>query len=169
MKRSTWDKIRDTLSGVAPALATAVGGPAAGMLTAAALKKVSEVAGVPGAPADKVLSALQSGAVDLTKLREADAKFAQEFKVELERIENEDRDSARRMRVDLGGDWTSAILAYSMTAMLAAAIAGLYLVPNISEQVETLLNVAIGGLLVGHKDIIGFYFGSSRGEHSKGA
>lgn len=159
-------KLSKALEAVAPALATAVAGPV-GPLALTAVRAVSGALGAPNdTKAEGLLKMLTEDGAPVKDLREADEQFRLEHAVELARLENQDKASARRMRVALGGDSTSSVLAYGMTLMLALAMMGLFLVPDISKQVETLLNVAIGGLLVSHKDVIGFYFGSSKGEHS---
>ena len=172
---NAWREIGQALKGVAPALATAFLGPAGGIVARTALNAVSGATGAPGAKPEQVLSAIRDGSVDLAKLKQADTDFEarmQELGIDLERIHQEDRASARRMRVKLGGDTTSSVLAYLAVAMFGGligligymAIRGIEPGQDMKELIIFVLGHASGFAMACYT----FYFGSSSGERKAG-
>lgn len=98
---SAWTTIRDTtvatLATVAPALATALGGPLAGQAVAVLGQKLL---GKPNATHEEVDAAIVGATPDqLLALKKEDHDFAEKMKaagVDLRRIAAQDRDSARK-------------------------------------------------------------------------
>ncbi len=94
---------RKTLATVAPAIATALGGPLAGV----AVQMAGKAIGLSdGCTESDVESAVLSGNPDvLVRLREVNAQFEKDMAalgVDLERIHAGDRDSARQMAIAQG-------------------------------------------------------------------
>ena len=94
---------RKTLATVAPAIATALGGPLAGV----AVQMAGKAIGLgEGATEGDVEAAVLSGNPDvLVRLREVNAQFEKDMAalgVDLERIHAGDRDSARQMAIAQG-------------------------------------------------------------------
>ena len=100
---------------VAPSIASAVGGPLAGMATRA----ISDaLLGKPDGTEQELEKAVASATPEqLLALKKAEQEFAvkmRELDIDLERISNEDRDSARNREVSLR-DWTPRVLAGLIT------------------------------------------------------
>ena len=158
--------IVDFLGPVAPAVSALVGGPA-GILVMKGMKAVSDAVGAPaGTPAESLLKSLQAGEFDETKLRAADAQLENEHREELERIREAGVADARKMRVSLGGDTTSSILAFVGTGGFIGAVAALfglaYLEVQLGEDVEKLIYLAIGQISGMATGVFAFFFGSSK-------
>ena len=156
-------KLAGALGTVAPALATAVAGPA-GPLAMAAVKAISGAVGAPeGAKVDFLVKSLTDGTADPERLRSADSEFRMKYEVELARIAVQDRDSARRMRVNLGGDATSAVMAYGGLIALLGIIAGYFVLEYQGDPIEH--KELFMGLLTGVTTLVGsvfsFYFGAA--------
>jgi hypothetical protein len=100
---------------VAPSIATAVGGPLAGMAT----KMISEaLLGKPDGTEDELLQAAKNATPEqLLALKKAEQDFAikmRELDIDLERISNEDRNSARNREIKTK-DLTPRFLAAAVT------------------------------------------------------
>ncbi len=165
---SDWKSI---VKAVAPTLATALGGPLAG----AAVSAVSSalLGRSDGTEAD-VAAAIASGSPDvLLKIKEADhafkAKMA-ELGVNLERIAQEDRASARAREVQTQ-DPTTRRLAYIALLMFIVVLgAQLYMAlkgVTINAEVQRTLDITLGVLFAWVLAVKDYYFGSSAGSTSK--
>lgn len=159
------------LGTVAPGLATALGGPLAGV----AVRTLSQVLlgtsdGTPEAVEKAVLAA---DPAMLATLKQAELQFQKEMKaldIDLERIAAGDRDSARQREVNTGDKWTPRVLAFvivggflgAMFAILTGAVEGL----------KDPLTAALVGSVVGYvsakaDQVVSYYFGSSSGSKDK--
>jgi hypothetical protein len=156
------DKILDLVKSVAPALATALGGPLAG----AAVTAIAEKFGVEDT-VEAVTNALQVASPEqLVKLQEIDIK-----KLELE---NADRDSARKAHMAIAtspdAHWleklTMPILALG-TVSLAFLLIGILLFINIPDSQENIIIFALGFITSAATQVLSFYFGSSQGSKEK--
>ena len=103
------------LGQVAPTLATALGGPLAGL----AVKTLSNVLlGNEAGSEEDIAEALKNATPDqLAEVKRIDADFKvrmAELEIDLERISSADRDSARNREI-LTGDYTPKILAGAIT------------------------------------------------------
>lgn len=169
----SWKSIIKT---VAPTLATALGGPLGGMAVSAIANAVlpeDEVKANESNPTkleSLVKSAVLSPGADLAKIKEADQKFEArmtELGIDLERVHQEDRASARR-RQEETGDNTPAILAYMYTVgffgiLFILIFYGDMIKPSVSDMLKILLGVFVT-LLTGAKE---YFFGSSAGSARK--
>jgi hypothetical protein len=156
------DKLLDIVKGVAPTLATALGGPLAG----AAVTAIAEKFGVEDT-VEAVTTALQGANPEqLAKLQEIDIK-----KLELE---NADRDSARKAHMAIAtspdAHWleklTMPILALG-TVSLAFLLIGILLFINIPDSQENIIIFALGFITSAATQVLSFYFGSSQGSKEK--
>lgn len=156
------DKLLDIVKGVAPGLATALGGPLAG----AAVSAIAEKFGVEDT-VEAVASALQTANPEqLAKLQEIDLK-----KLELE---NADRDSARKTHMAIATSpdahllekLTMPILALG-TVSLAFLLIGILLFINIPDSQENIIIFALGFITSAATQVLSFYFGSSQGSKDK--
>jgi len=161
------DKLLDLVRTVAPSIASAVGGPLAGMATRA----ISEaLLGKPdGTEAELVEAAAKATPEQLLALREAENSFAvkmRELDIDLERIANEDRASARDREVK-AGDYTPRILAGLITLGYFGVLFWMlrFGLPNTGSS-EALL-VMLGALGTAWGGVVAYYFGSSAGSKAK--
>src|SRR5258708_17017287 len=109
---------------VAPTIATALGGPLAGM----AVKAIGDAVGLSNATVDTVSAALANATPDqLAAIKKADQDFAAKMEslgVDLERIQAADRDSARKMQTDTRSK-VPAIMALLITLGFFGILIGL--------------------------------------------
>jgi len=164
MAHVEWKSIIGT---VAPTLATALGGPLAGM----AVNAVSQaVLGKPGASEAQVEQAIigANNPEILLKLKQAEAAFATrmlELNIDLDNLTAADRDSARQREVTIK-DWMPRVLAVLYTVAYFTALALLWKYP-VQDKARDLLNTLFGILSAAQMAIIGYYFGSSAGSAKK--
>lgn len=164
---------RDVLGAVAPALATALGGPLAGLAT----RELSQVllGHENGSEADLSTAVVGASADQLVRLREAGIAFDQrmrELDIDLERIAAGDRDSARQRESKTGDTWTPRLIA---GAVLSGFLGSVWYV--LSGQVKGLTDPAIMGVigtLIGYvsakaDQVVSYYFGSSASSATKTA
>jgi len=159
-------KIGGLLGQVAPTIATALGGPLAGL----AVKTISEAMfGHPDANESEVSAALMGATPEqLQKLKETDATFKlkmKELDIDLEKISSEDRDSARKMQMETR-DWIPRALAISVTFGFFGILTWLLTKGVPPTGSETLIYM-LGALGTAWTGIVQFYFGSSAGSKAK--
>ena len=162
---------RGIVKAVAPTIATALGGPLAGL----GMKALSEaLLGKSDGTEDEIASAMQYADGDqLVKLREIDSQFQAQMKaldVDLERIAAADRDSARKREVGSGDAWTPRVIG---AMALGGFLWSVYWVlsGNVSGMTDP-TTVALVGTLVGYvsakaDQVVSYYFGSSAGSAKK--
>jgi hypothetical protein len=155
--------LRNFLGAVAPTLATAWGGPLAGM----AVKAVGDALGVPQPTEDTVSAALANATPDvLLKVKQADQDFAvkmEELGIKLEELETQDRASARGMQVNLRSN-IPAMLGTLITVGFFGILIGLmggWLHTGDSNELLLLL----GALATSWGAVVNFYYGSSQQSH----
>ena len=151
---------------VAPSIATAVGGPLAGMATRA----ISEaLLGKPdGTEAELVEAAKVATPEQLLALKNAEQDFAvrmRELDVDLERIDAADRNSARDREVktrDLTPRFLAAAVTFGFFGVLSWMIAN-----GLPANGGEAMLVMLGTLGTAWGAIISYYFGSSAGSREK--
>ena len=166
--REDWKKLVRT---VAPGLATALGGPLAG----AAVQTISQaVLGKPDGTEAEVAAAVVSGGTDvLLKVKEADQAFAvrmKELGIDLERVHQQDRISAREREVKTGDSWTPRVLAATIVGGFLAMVAAVLLgkVTGITDPVAAgMIGTLIGYVSAKADQVVSYYFGSSAGSAAK--
>ena len=154
------------IGSVAPTIATALGGPVAGL----AVKAISgALFGHDSATEDDIRTVLANPTGDqLAALKKIDADFAVQMKaldIDLERIAAGDRASARDMQKETK-DWIPRALAVSVTVGFFAILLYMliYGLPTTGNEALLLL---LGALQTAWGGIIAFYFGSSSGSQKK--
>lgn len=156
---------KSLVGSVAPTIATALGGPMAGM----AVKALgSALLGDETASEKDVVAAL-AGATpdDLLKLKQADQAFESkmaELGVDLERIAANDRASARNMQATTKA-WIVPTLA-GLTVAGFFGVVGWVLSGKVSLE-STLLGFVLGQVSAKAEQVYNFYFGSSAGSKEK--
>jgi hypothetical protein len=159
-------KIGGLLAQVAPTVATALGGPLAGL----AVKTLYEAMfGHQDANESEVSAALMSATPEqLQKLKETDATFKlkmKELDIDLEKIAAGDRDSARNMQMHTN-DWIPRAMAIMVTFGFFGILAWLLIRGVPPSGSETLIYM-LGALGTAWTGIVQFYFGSSAGSKAK--
>ena len=152
---------------VAPSIASAVGGPLAGMAT----KAISEaLLGKPdGTETELVQAAAKATPEQLLALKKAEQDFEvhmRELDIDLERISNEDRDSARNREIKTK-DLTPKLLAAGITAGYFGVL--FYMLTHglpTTGGSEAML-VMLGTLGTAWGGVVAYYFGSSAGSKEK--
>lgn len=158
-----WKK---TLGTVAPALATALGGPLAGMAVGMATKAL----GIDQSE-DALAEAVASGNPEImVKLKQVNADFTVEMKrldVDLEKIASTDRSSAR----DMATKTTLKPQIILSTLFVIGFIAVLYGVfgggVTVTVPMKDAAMYLLGILSTGIMQIMNFFFGSSSGSQIK--
>ena len=154
------------IGSVAPTIATALGGPVAGM----AVKAISgALFGHENGSEDDIMTALSNPTGDqLAALKKIDADFKVQMKsldIDLERISAGDRDSARQMQIATKS-WLPEILAVLVTVCLFGVIA--YIIKfGLPESGKEALLLLLGSLGTAWTGVMAFYFGSSSGSKQK--
>ncbi|NLG06039.1 MAG: hypothetical protein GX567_19755 [Clostridia bacterium] len=151
---------------VAPTIATALGGPLAGLAT----KAVAGALGLTeGADEAEIAAALQGASPEtLMALKTADQDFAvrlKELDIDLERINAADRDSARRREVDSKDPWTPRILGGVIIGGFFATVFAILFGYGVADS-------ALAGALIGYvsakaEQVVSYYFGSSSSSQNK--
>lgn len=153
-------KIGGIIGAVAPTIATALGGPLAGMAT----KFVSNALfGHQDGSADDIQAALLNPTSDqLSALKKIDADFRTQMKsldVDLEKIAAADRDSARNMAI-MTHDWTPRVLA--VVVIIAWVFIQWHLLNNtIPQEMRELVARVLGTLDAALTLVLSYYFGAA--------
>jgi len=165
------DKIKSILGTVAPSIASALGGPLAAVAVGSLSKALlGDPAAGQDAPDKLEAAVLTANNPDvLLKLKQAENEFQlamQEHGVDLEKIAQADRDSARQRQVALK-DSAPTILGYLVVA-LAVSLEAFVLLRGVPATV----NPVIVGRILGTLDaaltlVLSYYFGSSAGSDRK--
>lgn len=158
-----WKKLLGT---VAPTLATAAGGPLAGM----AVKAIGDALGLNNATVEAVTTALKGASPDdLLKLKQADQAFQSkmaELGVDLAKLEQADRESARDL-VKAGAK-TPGVL--SWLVIIGTFVLYGWLVVN-GQPSDKLDDVVLGRILgtldVAFGVVLNFWLGTSFSSRSK--
>lgn len=155
--------ITQILKTVAPWIATAMAGPLGGLAVSAA----ADALGISDKTQEGIKAAL-SGATpeQMLALKNADQVFALKMQElgfsniqTMERLGNEDRDSARKREMDVH-DATPKVLAYLLTFGFFGMLGLLmfYEVPNNSRDI---MNIMLGSLGTAWIGAVGYYHGST--------
>ena len=163
---SLLDQFGPLLGQVAPTIATALGGPLAGI----AVKTLSAVLlGHENGSEDDVKAAMTSASPDqLVALKKIDAEFKahmKELDIDLERIAAGDRDSARQMQRETK-DWVPKLLAIVITIGFFGILVWMLVMGMPQTGTEALL-MMLGALGTAWTGVVNFYYGSSAGSKAK--
>jgi len=153
----------DWLKQIAPTIATALGGPLAGM----AVSAISKAIGVDPEKVGDLISSNKLSAEQIAQVKIAEIelqKQAQELGLNFEKLEVEDRKSARDMQA-------------TTRSMMPPLLAGLVTIGFFSIMVMMFFNkidsgnpailMMLGSLGTAWTGIIAYYFGSSAGSQAK--
>ncbi len=160
------DDTMGILGKVAPTIATMLGGPLAGT----AVSALTQVLGLPsGSDKDSVLAAVANASPDqLLSIKQEDNRHAEamaKLGLDAASLSAQDRDSARKREMAVGGRFTPAL------AMLV--VAGFFVLVGFvifskNYSVDPTMATLVGGLLgyasAKADQVVSYYFGSSSGQ-----
>lgn len=160
---------KDVLGVAAPAIATALGGPLAGMATTALCGFFG--LGSDASEADIAKAIAGMSPEQAIALKKIDLEFSAKMKeldIELDRIYMQDRDSARKMAT-VQGIWFQIILT---TFCIAVFTTGMLLIieghmDDSSEFSKQIITYAMGQVTTWIGVAIAFFFGSSKSSQEK--
>jgi hypothetical protein len=165
---SKGNKIKDIIAAVAPTVATALGGPLAGVATRAIAGKIL---GRDDATFDEVEAAVTAASgADLVKLKELEYEFKAQLKdadIQLEKISADDRASARDRQARMK-DWTPSILGLAIIIGFFGVLAYIFRF-GLPDQGSEVLLIMVGALGTMTSQVGNFFFGSSAGSKTKDA
>jgi hypothetical protein len=148
---------------VAPTIATCLGGPLAGLATAA----LSKLFGVAPDQVQSMISENKLSADQLAAVKIEEIKFKEQTQalgLNFEQLAVEDRKSAREMQT-VTGSFIPPMLAVLVTLGFFGIL--LYLMVTPTDTSNTPLMIMLGSLGTAWTGIIAFYFGSSAGSRAK--
>ena len=154
------------LGQLAPSIATALGGPLAGV----AVKTLSSALFVHEDGTEAQISEAMAVATpdQLAAIKKIDADFKVQMKsldIDLERISAGDRDSARQMQRETK-DWVPKVLAIVITLGFFGILIWMLLNGMPQTGTEALL-MMLGALGTAWTGVVNFYYGSSAGSKAK--
>jgi hypothetical protein len=153
----------DWLRQIAPTIATAMGGPLAGM----AVSAISKAIGVDPEKVGDLISSNKLTADQIAQVKIAEIelqKQAQELGLNFEKLEVEDRKSARSMQAA-----TRSIVPPALAAIITIgffSILIMMMLGKVDGNNPTIL-MMLGSLSTAWTGIIAYYFGSSAGSQAK--
>jgi hypothetical protein len=152
----------DWLKTIAPTIATALGGPLAGL----AIEAVSKAIGIDPKDVQSTISEGKLSADQIMLLKQAEvamAARAQEMGLDFAKLNVEDRKSAREMQAETRS-YIPAVLAVSVTIGFFGILIGMM---TETFKASDALMLMLGSLGTAWTGIIAFYFGSSAGSQAK--
>jgi hypothetical protein len=153
----------DWLKQIAPTIATALGGPLAGM----AVSAISKAVGVDEDKVQDLISSNKLNADQVAQLKMAEielAKQAQELGLNFEKLAVEDRKSAREMQATTRS-MMPPILACAVTLGFFSIVVMMFF--NQIDSNNPAILMMLGSLGTAWTGIIAYYFGSSAGSQAK--
>jgi hypothetical protein len=153
----------DWLKQIAPTIATAMGGPLAGM----AVSAISKAIGVDPDKVGDLISNNKLSAEQIAQVKIAEIelqKQAQELGLNFEKLEVEDRKSAREMQAT-----TRSIVPPALAAIITIgffSILIMMMIGKVDGNNPTIL-MMLGSLSTAWTGIVAYYFGSSAGSQAK--
>ena len=152
----------DWLKTIAPTIATALGGPLAGL----AIEAVSKAIGIDPKDVQSTISEGKLSADQIMLLKQAEVQMAaraQEMGLDFAKLNVDDRKSAREMQVATKS-FLPASLAIGVTGGFFGILFGL-MYGQIQHAPQ--IDIMLGSLGTAWTGIIAFYFGSSAGSQAK--
>ena len=156
----------DWLNQIAPGIATALGGPLAGL----AVTTISKALGIDEKDVQKTIETGKLSADQLASLKQAEIELqvkAQELGLNFEKLATDDRKSAREMQVSTRS-FVPALL--SILVVCAWAIIQYFLLTHvIAQEMRELVARVLGTLDGALMLVLSFYFGGSSDSQDKDA
>lgn len=160
----SWQKI---VASIAPTIATALGSPLSGM----AISAVTYALGLPNDAKDEAINTAISANPDLLlKLKESEIAFKQriaELGIDLERINADDRSSARNRQVQLK-DQVPNVLAFVVVLGFFVTIGYVFSGKiGLTGEQGILVGSIVGYISNSVNQVLSYFFGSSSGSEKK--
>jgi hypothetical protein len=152
----------DWLKSIAPTIATALGGPLAGM----AIEAVSKAVGIDPGEVQNTINSGKLTADQIASIQQAEITLktkAQEMGLDFEQLATQDRKSARDMQIAVKS-WIPPILAIGITVGFFGIMVGMMFGKVQSSEA---LMILLGSLGTAWTGVISFYFGSSASSQAK--
>ena len=152
----------DWLTQIAPTIATALGGPLAGM----AVSAISKAIGCTPEEVQNVISNNKLDATQVAALQQAELelkKQAQEMNLDFAKLANDDRKSARDMQA-ITRSFIPPVLAIGVTGGFFGILFGLMYGQS---QHAPQIDIMLGSLGTASTGLVSFYFGSSASSQNK--
>jgi hypothetical protein len=155
------DNLLTLLKSVAPALATAVGGPLGG----AAVAMIADKLGLDDKTVEGVTQALIADPDKLNKLKEMELEFA--------KLDAQDRDSARKREVEMAKADVHFITKNITSLLALGTVAGALVMTSLiffvdfPDSQENIIIFVLGSLFGIATQVMSYYFGSSQGSKDK--
>ena len=151
------------LEQVAPTIATALGGPLAGL----AVEAVSKALGVSGDEAKNILDEGKMSADQIAQVKVAEVelqKQAQALGLNFEQLAVQDRSSARDMQIA-----TKSFLVPTLAIIIVVSFIGVVVgtMMGLSHIESAMAGTLVGYLSAKAEQVVAFYFGSSAGSQRK--
>jgi hypothetical protein len=160
------DQFKSIVGGLAPTVATALGGPFAGMAVSALTKALGLDPGTSQKTVEDAVIA--ANPETLAKVKLAEIEFQQhlaDLGIQEEQLAYADTDSARK-REESVKDYTPSLLAVGITLGFFGVLAYMMVVGKPKENGDALL-VMLGSLGTAWAAVVSYYFGSSASSTTK--
>lgn len=157
------------LASLAPTVATALGGPFAGMATTA---MIGALGLAPDTTTDDLMKAVVGATPEqLLKLKQVEAQFVVDLKkldVDILKLDVEDRNSARKREVETK-DWTPRIIAALIVGLFIGVQYFIFTGHSVEPAMRDFAMRSLGTLDAALAMVLAYYFGSSQGSRNKDA
>jgi hypothetical protein len=160
---------KEIVGAVAPGLATVLGGPVAGLAVSALSRQL--LGRGDGTEAEVAAAVASGGGEVLQRIKQAELDFQvrlRELDIDVDKIHQADRASARDREARTGDVVTPRALAFLVTAGFFAVLGWLLIEGKPTTGGDALL-VMLGALGGAWGSVIAYYFGSSAGSRDKTA
>jgi hypothetical protein len=158
----------DWLKSVVPTIATALGGPLAGV----AATFVADKLGLGDKTVEAVQAAISGASPDqLIQMKQIDAdlqKYFASLDIQIEQLENADRDSARNREIKTGDSATPRNIAYIIIFGFFGVLITM-MVRGVAPDTSGATMLIVGGLNTSFGAVMGYFFGSTKGSADKTA
>lgn len=151
-------KLGGLLKSLAPTIASAAGGPMAGM----AVKMAAQKLGVPDATANEIEDLIEKQPEKAVLLKEADNDFKsriREMEIDLESFKTE-VDDRKDARANFATDWTPKVFTVLTLLLYGAFVMIVTLMPH-DQSDETIISLVLGQLSGILGTAAAFYYGGS--------
>jgi hypothetical protein len=159
----------DWLKSVVPTIATALGGPLAGV----AATFVADKLGLGDKTVEAVQAAISGASPDqLIQMKQIDAdlqKYFASLDIQIDQIDAGDRASARDREIKTGDSLTPRILAAVVVIGFFGTLWFLFLYGVSAEKAGSAVLILVGVLGSGFGQVLNYFFGSTKGSADKTA
>jgi hypothetical protein len=166
-----WSNLGDGVAAIAPTIASAFGGPLAGLAVTSLEKALGVAPGASSSDSKSFQATLQAALAtpeQVLALKQADNAFKQfclDNELQLLKVDDDDRASARQRQASMK-DWTPTVLALLVTVGFFGMMSVMTF-RDLPIDNKDMLNVMLGSLGAAWVAVVSYYFGSSAGSRAK--